>query len=186
MKTPAIQVIQAMLAPGVMVSACALLLLGMNNRYSIIVNRIRLLKQEERNLDRKSNEESCRARTANIDRQLGLLLERLRLVRNAVFGFSVGMAFFLASSLLIGLQFVTDVRFVQSLVMVCFLAGMMCIMAGMIMAGIEVRKGYQIVLIETEWREEAEEGEVKTAAGPPRRGRLSGRASKGSPRSRRT
>ncbi len=154
MNVPVIQIIQAMLAPGVMVSACALLLLGMNNRYSIIVNRIRLLKQEERTLDRSSKDESCRARTANIDRQLELLLVRLRLVRNAVFGFSVGMAFFLASSLLIGLQFVTDVRFVQSLVMVSFLAGMLCIMTGMIMAGIEVRKGYEIVLIETEWKDE--------------------------------
>lgn len=185
MKASAIQVIQAMLAPGVMVSACALLLLGMNNRYSIIVNRIRLLKQEERNLDGKSEEERRRARTANIDRQLGLLLVRLRLVRNAVFGFSVGMAFFLASSLLIGLQFVTDVRFVQSLVMVCFLAGMMCIMAGMIMAGIEVRRGYEIVLIETEWREEGGAGGPQTAAAPRRR-RLSGRAAPGSPRARRT
>lgn len=171
MKTPAIQVIQAMLAPGVMVSACALLLLGMNNRYSIIVNRIRLLKQEERNMDRKSDEKNCRARTENIDRQLGLLLERLRLVRNAVFGFSVGMAFFLASSLLIGLQFLTDVRFVQSLVMVCFLAGMLCIMAGMITAGVEVRKGYQIVLIETEWREDGSGAEACRPAAP-RRGAL--------------
>jgi len=50
MKAPAIQIIQAMLAPEVMVSACGLLLPGMNCRYSIIINRIRLLKQEGRRL----------------------------------------------------------------------------------------------------------------------------------------
>ncbi len=50
MKASAIQIIRAMLAPGVMVSACGLLLLGMNSRYSLIVNRIRLLTQEGRQL----------------------------------------------------------------------------------------------------------------------------------------
>ena len=43
-----IQVIQLMLAPGLMISACGLLLLGMNNKYSLVVNRIRRLNEERR------------------------------------------------------------------------------------------------------------------------------------------
>ncbi len=150
MKTTAIQIIQAMLAPGVMVSACGLLLLGMNSRYSLIVNRIRLLKQEGRGLGEEPEEREDLDRAESIELQLAKLLDRLRLVRNAVFSFSIGMAFFIGSSLFIGLQFVTEARPVQAFVLVCFLAGMLSIMAGLILAGIEVRKGYRIVLIETD------------------------------------
>ena len=57
-----VQIIQLMLAPGLMISACGLLLLGMNNKYSLIVNRIRLLNEERRKelvkLVRKFGEES--------------------------------------------------------------------------------------------------------------------------------
>ncbi|MBK6682755.1 MAG: DUF2721 domain-containing protein [Ignavibacteriales bacterium] len=43
--------IQAMLAPGIMISACGLLILGMNNKYSLVVNRIRT-PNEKRNLQK--------------------------------------------------------------------------------------------------------------------------------------
>lgn len=45
-----VDLIQAMLAPGIMISACGLLLLGINNKYSIVVNRIRVLEEEKRKL----------------------------------------------------------------------------------------------------------------------------------------
>lgn len=45
-----VSIIQLMLEPAVMISACGLLLLGMNNRYSLVVNRIRLLNEEKRRL----------------------------------------------------------------------------------------------------------------------------------------
>ncbi len=45
-----VEVTQLKLAPGLMISACGLLLLGMNNKYSIVVNRIRVLNDEKRKL----------------------------------------------------------------------------------------------------------------------------------------
>ena len=45
-----VEVIQLMLAPGLMISACGLLLLGVNNKYSLVVNRIRLLNDEKRKI----------------------------------------------------------------------------------------------------------------------------------------
>jgi hypothetical protein len=42
-----VDLIQAMLAPGIMISACGLLLLGTNNKYSLVVNRIRVLEEEK-------------------------------------------------------------------------------------------------------------------------------------------
>ena len=46
----AVQAIQAILAPAIMVSACGLLLLGLLNRYTVIMARIRALNDERRRL----------------------------------------------------------------------------------------------------------------------------------------
>ena len=43
-----IQAIQLILAPGVMISACGLLLLGINNKFTSVLNRIRILTEEKR------------------------------------------------------------------------------------------------------------------------------------------
>ncbi len=56
MKISIVEVIQLMLAPGIMISACGLLLLGMNNKYSLVVNRIRLLNEEKRRLFTRAGE----------------------------------------------------------------------------------------------------------------------------------
>ncbi len=42
--------ISDMLAPAVMLSACGLFLLGLQNKYSNIINRIRELNEEKREL----------------------------------------------------------------------------------------------------------------------------------------
>ena len=42
------QTIQAILTPALMISACGLLLLGLNNRYAIVISRIRMLNDEKR------------------------------------------------------------------------------------------------------------------------------------------
>ena len=51
MRTPIVNIIQTMLAPGIMISACALLLLGVNNKYSMVIDRIRALQVEKRQLN---------------------------------------------------------------------------------------------------------------------------------------
>ncbi len=96
--------IQIMLAPGIMISACGLLILGMNNKYSLVVNRIRLLNDERRKL--RSEEEDKiteKKRHKSIELQIVKLSYRIFLVRNAVFSYSLAVAFFIISSLLIGL-----------------------------------------------------------------------------------
>ncbi|MBK8662836.1 MAG: DUF2721 domain-containing protein [Ignavibacteriales bacterium] len=50
--------IQAMLAPGIMISACGLLILGMNNKYSLVVNRIRTLNEEKRKFAKTADTKS--------------------------------------------------------------------------------------------------------------------------------
>ncbi|HPV57647.1 MAG TPA: DUF2721 domain-containing protein, partial [Tenuifilaceae bacterium] len=46
----AVEIIKLMVAPAVMVNCCGLFLLGMNNKYSVVVGRIRTLDEEKRKL----------------------------------------------------------------------------------------------------------------------------------------
>ncbi len=138
-----------MLAPGIMISACGLLLLGMNNKYSLVVNRIRLLKEEKRKSKEALIDEK---RHSTVELQINKLFYRVSLVRNAVFSYSVAVAFFILSSVLIGINQSVDINNLNSLIIIFFLTGMIFVFSGIIFAAIEVWKGYQIVKIEVEDR----------------------------------
>ncbi len=149
MEMPIVQLIQGMLAPGLMISACGLLLLGMNNKYSLVVNRIRLLTEEKRKIFHQDNiDESDSNRLSNIELQISHLIGRISLVRNAVFSYSLGVAFFMASSVLIGITINTKTPSFDWLIVAFFYAGMFAVIVGIIFAAIEVWKGYRIVKIE--------------------------------------
>jgi len=83
-----VEVIQLMLAPGLMISACGLLLLGMNNKYSIVVNRIRVLNDEKRKIlmqsENSETELADNVRLESITKQLEKLIYRVKLVKRAV------------------------------------------------------------------------------------------------------
>lgn len=142
-----INVIQAMLAPGLMISACGLLILGMNNKYSMVVGRIRLLNEERRRLKSAQNMDDLqRARLESIGIQLKELLHRLRLVRNAVVGYSLAVALFILSSLFIGLRILAG--WPESVALALFIAGVLSVLAGIFFAASEAVLGYRIVQME--------------------------------------
>ncbi len=149
-----IQLIQFMLAPAVMISACGLLLLGINNKYSIVVNRIRLLNEERRKMKLKVGSEKSitedNIRLESINKQLTLLVFRVKLVRNSVLSYTIGVALFVLSSLLIGIAFFTKRVDMDFLILVIFLCGMIAVFAGIIFAMIETKRGYEIVKFEVE------------------------------------
>ena len=149
MHTSIVQLIQGMLAPGLMISACGLLLLGMNNKYGLVVNRIRLLNEEKRKLFHlDSMDENDSNRLSNIELQISHLIERISLVRNAVFGYSLAVALFIVSSVLIGLTINKSASAFDWLIVAFFYAGMFAVFVGIVFAAIEVWKGYRIVKIE--------------------------------------
>ena len=149
METPIVQLIQGMLAPGLMISACGLLLLGMNNKYSLVVNRIRLLTEEKRKIFHQANiDEVDSNRLSNIELQISHLIGRISLVRNAVFSYSLGVALFIVSSVLIGVTNISRTPSFDWLILAFFYAGMLAVFVGIIFAAIEVWKGYRIVKIE--------------------------------------
>src|SRR4030066_541617 len=141
-----IEVIQLMLAPGVMISACGLLLLGMNNKYSLVVNRIRMLNEEKRKFINKAAEKDFsyeeNVRLESISRQLSALTFRVWLVRNAVFSYTIAVALFVITSLLIGLQYLFDFWGLSFLITTFFLLGMLSVLIGVIFAAYETIKGY--------------------------------------------
>ena len=147
-----VQIIQLMLAPGLMISACGLLLLAMNNKYSLVVNRIRLLNEERRRFLIKtggkdpSYEENVRLES--ISKQISALLVRVKLVRNAVLSYTIAIAFFVLTSLLIGLQFILSGILLTAMIVALFLLGMVSVVAGIFYAAYETKKGYDIVQLE--------------------------------------
>jgi hypothetical protein len=147
-----VQIIQAMLAPGIMISACGLLLLGMNNKYSLVVNRIRLLDDEKRRLkgNIRNNEMTSfdEPRLRNINSQLLLFEYRVKLVRNAVLSYSIAVALFIGSCLAIGMNSFSSFTFAAIPALILFLLGMLSVFIGVIFAAMEMRKGYEIIEIE--------------------------------------
>jgi Protein of unknown function (DUF2721) len=143
--------IQIMLAPGLMISACGLLLLGMNNKYSLVVNRIRLLNEERRRFrHEKQQEKNLERYHKSIDLQIEKLSQRISLIRNAVFSYSIAVAFFILSSLMIGINQYSHTGSINWLVILTFLVGMLFVFSGIVYAAFEVWRGYQIVCIEIE------------------------------------
>jgi hypothetical protein len=156
-KSSIIEIIQLMLAPGLMISACGLLLLGINNKYSIVVNRIRLLNEERRRVLRKIDDPDFRyqenVRFESISKQLEKLAYRVKLVRNAVLFYTLAVALFVVTSLLIGFGYLFDITPLNSFITTCFLLGMVSVLCGVIFAAYETYKGYQIVKFEVDSEE---------------------------------
>jgi hypothetical protein len=152
METTIVNVIQAMLAPGIMISACGLLILGMNNKYSIVVARIRALTDEKRRLitppkhgNLNQDEEN---RLSNINMQIDLFAYRVVLVKKAVTSYYIAVGFYILSSLIIGLNFLYGQRIIQLMALITFLAGMLSVVVGVYYAAQEIKKGLEIVKIE--------------------------------------
>jgi hypothetical protein len=145
-------VIQAMLAPGIMISACGLLLLGMNNKYSLVVSRIRSLADEKRKLitpPKNGNLNKIEeTRLKNINLEIELFAFRVVLVKKAVTSYYIAVAFFILASLLIGLNFVTNMKATYIIALISFLSGMISVVVGVYYAALEIRKGLEIVKIE--------------------------------------
>ena len=146
------KIIQLMLSPAVMISACGLLLLGANNKYSSVVNRIRLINDEKRRLvmkaaDREFTPEE-NLRLESTARQLKYLGVRARLVRDSVLSYTMAAAFFVISSLLIGAAVFKGFIGLHYLSTAVFLVGMLLVFSGVVFGVLESKKGFDIVRLE--------------------------------------
>jgi len=145
MNVTIIEIIKGMLAPGIMISACGLLLLGMNSKYSLVVSRIRTLNYEFRKLDENNME-----RRDSILTQLPLLIERMKLVRNAVWLYTMSIAMFIFSIFSLGIYIVNGGTFTSTILSVIFfIIALLSMLMGVFNAAKEVLLGYKILRVET-------------------------------------
>src|ERR1043166_607265 len=100
----AIQSISVAMTPAVLFTASALLLAGLQNKYSTLIQAVRVLNDERRRLLQQPSLAAWEnTRIESIVRQIPHLLWRAKLVRNAVFTLYLGTLLFLLSSFFIGL-----------------------------------------------------------------------------------
>jgi len=147
----AIQAIQAILAPAVMITGVALLLLTFNARHSSLVNRIRLLDDEERELLRRRPklDKIETLRLKSIKNQLDLLLSRLLYVRNGMLCLLFAATFFVLTSFSIGLAyFSASIGLTQTMINFTFVPGMLLVLIGVLFLAIEVHISYRVIEIE--------------------------------------
>lgn len=153
----ALQIIQLMVAPAVMISACGLLLLGINNKYSLVVNRIRMLNEEKRKLmirigeSEASTEDNVRLESTSV--QITALVFRAKLVRNTVLCYTSAVALFVLTSLLLGVSSFLAIGKLNYFIILAFLLGMLFVFIGVFFAGLETKKGYDIISYEVKAHE---------------------------------
>ncbi|MFN3306841.1 MAG: DUF2721 domain-containing protein [Candidatus Kapaibacteriota bacterium] len=145
------ELIQTMLAPGVMVNVCALMLLVTNNKYSAVVDRVRSLNEEKREIEEKNGklheDEHLKERLISVNKQLEFFQRRIPFVVRAVLAYTISVALYVLTSLLIGFSYAFSID-LRVITFVTFLLGMISVLVGSIYLAREIIYGYKIVLIE--------------------------------------
>ncbi len=143
--------ISDMLTPVVMLSACGLFLLGLQNKFSNIITRLRELTEERRELKLQDQlNKFQQSRLQSIEKQIRGLLNRARLDKDSILSIYAGMIFFLLASLSIAVKDLGWVLKSEIVTLMFFLIGTAFVFAGTVFAYLEVRISYRVVQIEVE------------------------------------
>lgn len=147
------QTIQAILTPALMISACGLLLLGLNNRYGIVVSRIRLLNDEKRRkladpegIDREYVDA---LRFESVMRQIPALLTRANHLRRSLLCLWIGVICYVLSSILLGAGLFLGMNVANAAVWV-FLIGLLSAVCGVIFALLDIYLAYRVLKLEVD------------------------------------
>jgi hypothetical protein len=138
--------LQVIIAPVVMVTACAIFLGGLLSRYAAINDRLRLMARERLDLLRLPDETPfSRERIEEIDNQIPLLLKHHRQAHDSVLVVYVATAIFLLDMFVIALGTVMYTDWVGAAILVLFLAGMAALFVGAALMVLEVRTSHEAV-----------------------------------------
>ncbi|HEY5123793.1 MAG TPA: DUF2721 domain-containing protein [Ignavibacteria bacterium] len=153
MNSDVVLTIQAILAPALGISATGLLLLGLSNRYSSMINRIRLLNAEKRKYMNVIVEKGELPYTENIRlmsiiNQIKNLLFRSKLTRNSILCIQTSIILFVLTSVSIGLNVYISSTVFENIALIMFLAGMIFVLIGIIFASLEIQNSYKIAELE--------------------------------------
>jgi hypothetical protein len=132
MPTSLLSLVQSMVTPAVMISACGLLLLSISNKLARIVDRIRTLNSEDRELPAEVDT----VRRLSIRNQIDILVRRAVLLRNACGLLYLAVAVFAVTSLCVGLSHAA--RLFEVLMLVLFVVGLASVVWAGILAYLEI------------------------------------------------
>ena len=154
----AIQAIQAILAPAIGISAVGLLLLSLSNKYSTIINRIRLLNDERRKFSRQISEKGDllypdNFRFLSITKQREELLLRSRYVRNSILSMLTAIGLFVLTSVMIAFNLFLSSNLLRTIPLLIFITGMITVLVGIAFYGAEVGRSFRIILLEVKGEE---------------------------------
>lgn len=143
-----IKTIQYVLAPAVMVSSTALLLLGLQNKFSNLANRFRGLNSDRRKLrDVASPSPEEMIRLQSLNAQIKTLLKRANYVQNAILACDFSIACFMISSILIFFRAFME-KAVWFFDIAVFLLGLFLILIAIANMILETQLAYHIIQLE--------------------------------------
>lgn len=140
------QAINGSLAPAIMISASALMILALQGKYSQLIDRLRALNEERRKL--KQNPQPSEQRMMNVVAQIELILLRARLVRNSIGGLYLAIAMFGISSFTIGVSFMLGWDIPVRALLFVFMLGMFFVLLGVSYAFRDIARAFSIAKIE--------------------------------------
>jgi hypothetical protein len=148
------QTISAILTPALMISACGLLLLGLNNRYATVVGRLRALTEERRRRaaqgERSGEEYHDTIRFESIVRQIPLLLMRSGFLRRALIYLWIGVFGYLSASLCLSFNLVFQNAMFAGVSVVVFMIGVLSAAVGVVFALLDIIYAHKVLSLETE------------------------------------
>jgi Flp pilus assembly protein TadB len=144
--------IQLILAPVVMVSACAVFVGGLLSHYEAINARMRNMARERLELLRSSadGDRFIKERVSELDAQLPQLLRRHALVHHALLAAYSGILILVASMCAIAFSAVTTAAWLVALVLAMFVAGILAILISVVLIALEVRTSQNAVAFEVQ------------------------------------
>jgi hypothetical protein len=142
--------IQLILAPVVMLSACAVFVGGLLSHYEAINARMRTMARERLDIVKTSMRDDTFAteRLSEIDLQLPLLLHRHGLVHHSLLAAYLCILILVASMCTIAFSAVSAADWLLTLVIVMFVTGIAAMLVSVIFIALEVRTSRQAVSYE--------------------------------------
>jgi len=168
--------IQLILAPVVLVTACAILAGGLLTRYAAINDRLRAIVRERLDLLRAAAATGQRdaftsERLEELDAQVPSLLHRHTQARDALLCVYGASLIFIGDMFVIALAAATGSDWLANAVLMVFLAGTALLFAGLLLVLLEVRSSHQAVHYEvrrvTALQHERAVGHEPAGAEPP-------------------
>jgi hypothetical protein len=151
------QSIQLILAPVVMLSACTILLGGLQSRYAAVNDRLRAMVRERLELLRGDGTDLARPPATNayaterlhqLDEQMPELLRRHGAIRDSVLAVYGAVEIFVVDMFLIGAATATPLGWLPAAVLIDFLVGMGALLYGVGLTIDEVRVSHHALAYE--------------------------------------